>query len=146
MRTERPRPQRQKPRHYKWFLRWFALRRERRASFPSSRDQGVTGLLEASFLVASSSHLPNCLVRPPGPPCPPLPPVLPPSQQSSRGWHQLREPQAALASVVRGSSPAQRNSRHYGWPCGLAWRARPGSDDVCQTHHKPPAPSPGSRP
>lgn len=104
---------------------------------PSSRSHGVTDLFGVSFPPPSPSHLPNC---------PPLAPpsALPPSQQSSRGWHPPREPRAGLAAAVRGSSPARRNSRHSGWACGSAWQAWSGFD--------PPetgpatAPSPGSRP
>lgn len=53
-----------------------------------------------------------------------LPAVSPPSRPSSRGWRQPRGPPAGLAGAVRESSPARRNSRHCGWPCGWAWRRR----------------------
>lgn len=79
--------------------------------------------------------LPSRLACRPGPPasprlaqlpCPLTPPALPPSQRSSGGWRPPREPPAGLAAAVQGSSPARRNSRHSGWPCGSAWRTRAG--------------------
>lgn len=75
------------------------------------------GSLKASFPPAWPSHLPTAWPRAHGPP------ALPPSQGSSRGWRQRREPQVGLSAVVRGSSPARRNSKHCGWPGGSAWRA-----------------------
>lgn len=66
--------------------------------------------------------------RRPGPlstlPTAQLPAASPPSRPSSRGWRQPRGPRAGLAGAVRESSPARRNSRHCGWPCGWAWRRR----------------------
>lgn len=101
------------------FQRRFAPGQAQGTVSPSSRGQGVTDLSEVSFPPTSPSHLPNC---------PPLSPpsALPPSQQSSRGWHPPREPRAGLAAAVRGSSLARRNSRHSGWPCGSAWQAWSG--------------------
>lgn len=64
------------------------------------------------------------------------PSSLPPSQRSSRGWHQPREPRAGLGPGARGSSPAQRNSRHSGWPCGSAWRACADLDAARRPHSR----------
>lgn len=93
-----------------------------RRGFPSPWHR-VAVLLEASFPPASSSGLALRLAQLPGPL---TPPALPPNQQSSGGWRPPREPRAGLAAAVQGSFPARRNSRHSGWPCGSAWRTRPG--------------------
>lgn len=81
---------------------------------------------------ASPSHRTNCsphagIDAPKPPAClgSSLPPASPPSRRSSRGWRRPRGPRAGLAAGARVSSPARRNSRHFCWPCGSAWRGPP---------------------